>query len=198
LQARLLLNRVRYTGAPSRSLYDLLVQRAPNARQRYYVNVGRREVVESLGRCRSRFWLAKCAPVSTPIGARLDLEGEISRLNYTDGNIAPPSAPACSTACSTTSRFYVLAGYRRDDTRFQSPLYYTPQNFNTLAALADSHHQHGPVAAGLSPRIRCDKRRDDNRPARTLFGYYDYNVSDLVTLFINGGIVDAPRSSLVN
>jgi hypothetical protein len=81
LQARLLLNRITYGGAPSRTLYDVLLQRAPDSRRRYYVNVGRREIVESLGALQNRILAREIrAGFTHPLATRFDLEGEVSRL----------------------------------------------------------------------------------------------------------------------
>jgi hypothetical protein len=157
--------------------------------------VGRREVVESLGALQNKILAREVrAGFQHPIGARLDLEGEISRLDYTDGNDRTAfGASLFYRVLNNQPVLRVGLGYRRDDTRFQSPLYYTPQNFNTLAALADLTISTGRSRAGLSAAYPLsDNGGDDNRPARTLFGYYDYTLSDLVTVFINGGIVDAP------
>jgi len=197
IQARLLLNRVRYTGAPSRNLYDLLLQKAPNSRQRYYVNLGRREVAESLGALQDRIMAREIrAGFTHPLGARLDLEGEVSRLNYTDGNNRTTfGANLMYRVLTNTPVFRVGVGYRNDDSRFESPLYYTPQGFNAFSLLADLSGDTGRMRYGLSagyPLSQSSGNGGENRPARTLFGYLDYDASELVTLFINGGIVDAP------
>jgi hypothetical protein len=127
---------------------------------------------------------------------RFRLEGEVSRLNYTDGNRA--HCVRCQPDVSSTHTQPVLRvglGYRRDDTRFRSPLYYTPQDFNALSVLADYAYNRGRLRYGLTAGYPISGRGDDadNRPAKTLFGYVDYEASDIVTLFLNGGVVDAPN-----
>jgi tetratricopeptide (TPR) repeat protein len=56
LQARLLLNRITYGGAPSRTLYDVLLQKSPDPRRRYYVSVGRRELSSRWVQCKTASW----------------------------------------------------------------------------------------------------------------------------------------------
>jgi hypothetical protein len=76
-------------------------------------------------------------------------------------------------------------GYRRDDTRFTSPLYYTPQDFNALSFWPTTLTIVAVCATGLTAGYPISGRGDDgdNRPAKTLFGYVDYEASDIVTLF---------------
>jgi hypothetical protein len=97
---------------------------------------------------------------------------------------------------NTSSVFRVGSGYRYDDTRIESPLYYTPQNFNVLSVLADYQVTQRRLNYGVSASypLSNDTGEDGiNRPARTLFGFLNYDLNELIRLYLNGGVVDAPN-----
>jgi tetratricopeptide (TPR) repeat protein len=197
-QARLLLNRINYTNAPDRNLYDFQLSRSPRQRVRYFAGIARREIVESLGAVQGRITARDLnAGLTYPVASRLDLEAAISRLNYSDGNDRTTLTGALLYRILTDGPvFRVGLGYRQDDTGFISPLYYSPQDFRSFSALADYTYDRGPLRFGLSgayPLSGRDSIGGINRPARTLFGYANYDVSRLLELFINGGVVDAPE-----
>jgi hypothetical protein len=100
---------------------------------------------------------------------RFDLEGEVSRLNYTDGNKRTAfGANLMYRVLTTQPVLRVGLSYRRDDTSFESPLYYTPQDFNALSVLADYAFNRGRLRYGLTAAYPITGRGDDgnNRPAK--------------------------------
>lgn len=197
-QIRLLLNKVNYGAAPSRNLFDVLVQQNPDPRRRYFLNVGKREIIESLGAVQQGITANEYrAGFNYPIARRLDASVAFSRFNYSDNNDRNTLDVALMARLFSTapSTFRVGLGYRRDDTRFISPLYYTPQNYNSLSALADYTVRRRGLDFGISaayPLTGDQGAGGINRPARTLFGFVTYDVNDAFQLFLNGGIVDAP------
>jgi hypothetical protein len=61
--------------------------------------------------------------------------------------------------------------------------------------LADYVVTNGPVRYGIfaqHPLTDTTGRNRNNRPADTLFGYANYDINDLLQVFVNGGIVRTP------
>jgi len=200
IQARLLLNRVRYSAAPSRNLYDFQLQKFPGERRRFYAGIGRREINESLASLTSGITArAITAGFELPLGQRFDWRAEVERLNYSDGNSRTNLSAALLYRLRRQSpTLRVGLGYSNQDTEFETVpfLYYTPQNYNSFALLADYIVERDRIRYGISAAHPLTERTGNagtNRPADTLFGYLDYDASDLLTLFVNGGIVRAPN-----
>ena len=198
LQARLLINRVTYSDAPSRTLFDLLLQRQPNSRERVFFNVGRREIVESLGAVQRGITANEYrAGIDRPLGSRVDASLAASILRYSDSNRRTTADAALYYRLAATDpTFRIGLGYRFDNTRFVSPFYYSPQSYNALTALADYTVNRDRYNYGLSLGVPLTGRGgNNNRAASTLFGFANYDISEAVQLFVNGGIV---RSSDFN
>lgn len=207
VQARLLLNRVNYSSAPSRNPYELLVQRAPNPRERYYAVAARREVLESLGAVRRGITAQEIGVgLERPVSERVDFAINFAHLKYTDDNTRDSFGTSLMYRLkSGTPTFRVGLGYSRDDTKFISPLYYTPQSFNVLSALADYTYNRDRLRYGLSLGVPLTNRNGsggvyNNRAADTLFGHVNYDLTDLLELYLQGGIVRASnfRSNDIN
>gem|GEM_PF-4225990 len=197
-QARLLVNRVRYNGAPSRNLYDLLVQRAPNTRDRVYLNVAKHEIIESLGAVTRGITATQYgAGIDHPLAERIDLTASLAHLKYSDDNTRNTLGASLLYRLQANAPTLRLGlGYSHDDTKFISPLYYTPQNFNVIAALADYVYSRDRLRLGVFASVPLTNRSGsggvyNNRAADTLFGYLNYDLSDLIELYLQGGIVHA-------
>lgn len=209
LEARLLLSGVHYDNTDesgTRFLYDLFLQRVKkDGRQRVYLNIAQREVIESFGAVnfdiRARNYGIGFAQ---PLG-RFDLEGSAARLNYSDSNkrniLTAALLYRVSDDINRRGVFRVGVGQRYDSTRFQpaifrnEPLYYAPDGFSATSILADYQLNNGRLRTGLFaayPLTNSTGRNNVNRPAKTLFGYANYQLTDLIELFANGGIVRSP------
>ncbi len=198
LQARLLVNRVNYSNAPSRSLFDLLLQRSVSPRQRYFVNLARREIVESLGAVQGRILARELrAGADYPLGRRFDLELAASLLDYSDGNNRTTlNAAVLYRLRATNPVLRIGLSAETDDTRFETPLYYTPQGQRSLRLVADYTFGGARLNYGLSAgvplyRTEDDEGADNRGGARTLFGFINYDINEAIQLFLNGGFVDA-------
>jgi tetratricopeptide (TPR) repeat protein len=197
IQARLIVSRVRYSAAPDKSLFDLLLQRTQGSRDRVFFNVRELDIIESLGAVQSgikaRQWRVG---YEHPLGDRVDLDLEGRYYQFNDSNRRNTLLAAIYYRLRPQSpTLRVGLQGRIDDTRFTSPLYYTPQNLRSVDLVADYTIDSGRFRAGLSTGIPLAGRSDaagggDNRrDSKTLFGYMNYDLSELIELFINGGIV---------
>lgn len=198
LQTRLMLHHINYNSAPSRNLYSLLLQKSIKSRGRIYASIGRREIFESLaainGRILTRDYLAG---VDYPVAPRWDASAEILYADLTDSNTRTTARAALMYRLITGDpALRVGLGVRHEDSKFFSPLYYTPDNFNTLAALADYQLTNGRLRYGLFGSLPLTNRSStggNGRPAKTLFGFANYDLSELLEVYLNGGIVRAPN-----
>jgi hypothetical protein len=201
VSARLLLHRVQYGVAPDRTLWDLLLQRSQGARTRYYVGYARREIVESLGALNAGITAQELrAGVEYPLAQRIDLDLEAVYYRYSDGNRRFRLRPSVYYRLQPDApSLRVGLGWTRDNTRFLSPAgtpYYTPQDYSSFALLADYVKTQGRTRYGLFasyPLTSGTGPAGVNRPANTLFGFLQRDVSDLVQLFVEGGIVRGPN-----
>ena len=83
-------------------------------------------------------------------------------------------------------------GYTYDDSRRTSNIYYAPQSYNALTALADYTHDIGRTRFGLNASVPLTGNTGTggiNRPADTLFGFIAHDLSPSLEIFANGGIV---------
>jgi hypothetical protein len=202
LSARLVLTRLKYGGnAPDKNLYDLSLgsrQRFAGQRFRYFLGASRLDIFESAGAVlRGITANQQRAGVDFPLARKLDLELRYAHYNYSDDNKRNTiGASLLYRLKATTPSLRVGLGYVRDNTDFFSPLYYTPQDYNAVSILADYVVDRGPLRYGLfaaHPLTDETGANGRNRPADTLFGYANRDVSDLVSVFINGGIVRSPN-----
>ena len=138
-----------------------------------------------------------------PIAKRFDLAVELIRHSYSDGNNRTSVSPSVyyrvidgQPAGRPTLRIGI--GYQYDNSSQFSPFYYTPQDYNSFALLADFVKDQGRLRYGL---YAAHPLRDStgggvggpNRPSDTLFGFANYDLNDWLELFINGGIVRGPN-----
>lgn len=201
VQARLILTRLKYQGAPNRTLYDLLLNNVRGPRQRYYAGVARRDIFESDAAVAQGITATLfTAGFAYPLARKLDLEAEIVRYNYSDNNTRTSIQPRLYYRLRPTSpSLRVGLSYLSDDTRElrNGPpfLYYTPQNYRATSILADYVVDQGRTRYGLFGAHPLTNSTGDggiNRPADTLFGFLNQDVSDALELFIQGGIVRSP------
>jgi tetratricopeptide (TPR) repeat protein len=198
LQARLLLSKVNYTGAPDKNLYDLNLQRSYGARKRIYVTIAKRDIVESIEAVQAGI-TAQTYQIGGeyPVGQHIDLDLDITHYRYSDDNSRTSISPSIYYRFKATNPSFRLGlGYRRDNTRETGRPYYTPQDYSSIVALADYVKDEGTWQYGLfasHPLTSSTGTGGVNRPANTLFGFVTYELSDLVDLFLNGGVVRGPN-----
>jgi tetratricopeptide (TPR) repeat protein len=200
ISARLMLHRVNYFVAPDRTLYDLLFEKRSSERKRYYINFARNEIIESLGATNAGITAKNVrAGVEWPLGRHFDAELAGRYYRYSDGNTRYTLSPALYYRLRPTSpTLRVGLGYTRDNTRFLAPagaFYYTPQDYSTFAILADYVKTQGRTRYGLfaaHPLSDNTGIGGINRPADTLFGFFNYDLSDALQLFVEGGVVRGP------
>lgn len=199
LSARLVLTRLKYGGnAPDKNLYDLSLGRTQGPRFRYFLGASRLDIFESAGAVlRGITADQQRAGVDFPLARKLDLELRYAHYNYSDSNNRNTLGASLFYRLKPgTPSLRVGLGYVRDNTDFFSPLYYTPQDYNAVSVLADYVVDRGPLRYGLfaqHPLTNATGNNGRNRPADTLFGYGSYDLSDLVQVFVNGGIVRSPN-----
>lgn len=201
ISARLMLQRVSYGTAPNRNLFDLALEKAKGERKRFWANLGRDEIIESLGATNAGITRQVYrAGVEWPLGDHFDLDLEGRYFRYSDGNRRTTWRPSIYYRLRPTSpslRFGL--GYVSDNTRFLSPIptpYYTPQDYKTFVALADYVKTVGRTRYGVflaHPLSENTGIGGVNRPADTLFGFLNYDVNEALQLFVNGGIVRGPN-----
>ena len=201
ISARLILQRVDYGNAPDRNLFDLMLEKARGDRKRFWANVGRDEVIESLGATNAGITRQVYrAGVEWPLAAHIDAALEGRYFRYSDGNNRTTLRPSIYyrlKANSPSLRFGI--GYVRDNTKFLPPpatFYYAPQDYNTFVALADYVKTIGRTRYGVflaHPLSNSTGVGGINRPADTLFGFLSHDLSDVLQLYVNGGIVRGPN-----
>jgi tetratricopeptide (TPR) repeat protein len=198
LQARLLLSRVNYSGAPDKNLYDLNLQRSYGARKRIYVTLAKRDVIESIEAVQAGI-TAQTYQIGGeyPLGNHVDLDLDITHYRYSDNNNRTTIAPSIYYRFKATNPSFRLGlGYRRDNSRETGRPYYTPQDYSAFVALADYVKDTGRWQYGVfgsHPLTSSTGADGNNRPADTLFGFVTYELTDLVDLFLNGGVVRSPN-----
>ncbi len=200
VQARLLLSRVQYAIAPDRTLYDLMIEKSSGFRKRYYMNLARREIIESLGATNAGITArVLTAGIEWPLASHFDASLEGRHYKYSDGNNRTTLSPALYYRLRPTNpSLRIGIGYTRDDTRFLAPpatFYYTPQQYKTFAVLADYVKTQGRTRYGIfasHPLSDSAGLGGINRPSDTLFGFVQHDLTDLIRLFIEGGIVRGP------
>lgn len=205
IQARLLLSRVSYSNAPSKSLYDLLVERRFAPRKRLYANIRKLDIIESIGAIDDGITDRQIRVGGEyPIAKRFDLAVELIRHAYSDGNSRTTISPSLyyrvvdgQALGKPTLR--VGVGYTNDKSREFSPLYYTPEDYSSFALLADLVKEQGRFRYGISAAHPLSDNAGGggvggpNRPSDTLFGFANYDVNEWIELFVNGGIVRGPN-----
>lgn len=205
VQARLVLSRLRYDGAPRRTLYDFLLNNVRGPRERYYAGVTRRDIFESDAAVAAGITATLYrAGFAYPLGRKFDLETQLTRYRYSDSNTRTQIQPSLLYRFRPTNpSLRVGLTYMWDDTRNFTPFYYSPQNFSAASILADYVVDQGSTRYGITGTYALSNSAGDNglnRPADTLFGYLQQDLSDNFELFASGGIVRAPtfRSNLIS
>ena len=200
VQARLILTRLRYDGAPNRTLYDLLLSNTRGPRQRYFAGIARRDIFESDAAVAAGITATLYrAGFTQPLGNKFDLEAQVTGYRYSDSNSRITLQPSIYYRFKPTNpSLRVGVGYVYDNTKEQRNgppfLYYTPQGFNSASLLADYIVDQGPTRYGVSGSYALTGETGNNglnRPADTLFGFLQQDLSDSLELFAEGGIVRA-------
>ena len=187
-------SRLKYDGAPERFLYDVSLLNTGGPRRRTFAGIGRRAVYESAqavvqGITATTYRVGFTAPLAP----RIDLEGQAVYYDYSDDNSRISLLPSIYYRFRATNpSLRVGLGYSYDDSRKPSNIYYAPQNFNALTALADYTRDIGRTRYGFNgsvPLTGDTGAGGVNRPADTLFGFIAHDLSPSLEVFANGGIV---------
>jgi tetratricopeptide (TPR) repeat protein len=198
VQARLILSKLRYDGAPRRSLYDLLLNKVRGPRERYFLGVTKRDIFESDPAVAQGITATLYrAGFTYPLSRRFDLEGQITRYRYSDSNNRTTIQPSLFYRLRPTNpSLRVGLGYMYDDSDELRTIYYSPQSFNATSILADYVVDvGGSTRYGISGAYALTNSTGDdglNRPADTLFGFLQQDLGDNLELFAQGGIVRSP------
>ena len=209
VQAQLILTRLKYDGAPNRTLYDLLLNNVRGPRERYYLGVAKRDIFESDAAVAQGITATLYrAGFTYPLGEKFDFEGQLTRYRYSDANTRTTIRPSIFYRFRPTNpTLRVGLAYSYDNTREQRNgppfLYYTPQGYKATSILADYLVDQGNTRYGLSaayPLTGSTGTNGTNRPAKTLFGFVNYDLNEAIELFAQGGIVRTPeyRSNQIN
>jgi tetratricopeptide (TPR) repeat protein len=208
--ANLAVSRLKYEGGPSHTLFDGNLLMTKGQRERYYAGIARRDVFESNAAVVAGITATTYrAGFARPIAPRLDLEGVATYYRYSDSNSRITLSPSLLYRFNTNNpSLRVGLGYTYDDTKENRPipggtLYYTPQRYSAASLLADYVVDSGPTRYGLYGALALTSSTGEdgvNRPADTLFGNFEHDLSSRFSVFANGGIVRSPdyRSNQVN
>ena len=210
LATNLTVSRLRYDGAPNRTLFDAnaLLTRGP--RERYFAGVARRDIFESDAAVAAGITATIYrAGFAYPLARQVDLEGTATYYRYSDDNNRISLLPALYYRFAPTNpSLRVGVGYSYDNTDELRPipggtLYYTPRRYSAAAILADYVVDQGPTRYGIFGAYSLTSSTGDgdiNRPADTLFGNIEHDVNDTFSIFANGGLVRSPdyRSEQIN
>jgi hypothetical protein len=181
-----------------------LVQRRYNARKRWYANIRKLDVIESIGAVDDGITNRQIRVGGEyPIARRFDLAVELIRHSYSDGNSRTSISPSLYYRVIDGQPkgkpvLRVGLGYQYDNSSFFTPLYYSPQDYKSFAILADYVQEQGRLRYGIYASHPLSDATGGgsggpNRPSDTLFGFVNYDVNELIELFINGGIVRGPN-----
>jgi len=201
--AQAIISRLKYTGVPQKTLYNVLLGRDFTPRTRFSLDFARRDIFESdLAVGRNIYADTSEAFVALPVGSRLDLETRATYYNYSDGNSRVTASPSLFFRFAPTNpTLRIGVGYTYDNTRAtrNAPfVYYTPQNFNAASVLADYVVTQSATRYGFNasyPLTTTTGGHGLNRPAATAFGFLERDLSRSIDVFFNGGIVRVPNGS---
>ncbi|BCM89595.1 beta-barrel assembly-enhancing protease [Abditibacteriota bacterium] len=200
--AQLIVSRLKYSGAPEKTLYNLSFNREFNPRKRFNLSFSRRDIFESDLAVGSGITANIINLNGTiPLGKRLDFDGQATYYRYSDSNSRITLSPSLMFRFSPTNpSLRVGVGYIYDNTdqpRNAPFVYYTPQDFNAAAILADYIVTTGKTRYGISgavPLTGSTGTNGINRPADTLFGFFERDLGSNLDFNIRGGIVRVPDS----
>jgi hypothetical protein len=217
-EGRWFVSRVNYDTAPDRTLYDLRFSYVlvPN-RHLYSVTVAQRDSIlqsaqaeffgpESFYTVVSRLLIDEVGvAMQYPLRLRWDLGASFSRYDYSDGNERDTFKANLMYRLRPKGReqmpvFRIGLGYISDDTERFAPIYYSPQSIQSLSVLADYVMIRRGLQFGLFAGypIWDDSGIGfaEHEPAKTLFGFVRYDLSDRYQVYLNGGTIDSPGFDL--
>jgi tetratricopeptide (TPR) repeat protein len=131
VQTSLILSRLKYDGAPNRTLWNLNFNRPAGPRRRFYGQFARQDVFESnaavvAGITADIYRLG----FTQPLGDHFDLEGQGTYFRYSDDNRRIQLIPSLYYRFRPTNpSLRVGLGYMYDDTDELRAIYYTPQTY---------------------------------------------------------------------
>jgi tetratricopeptide (TPR) repeat protein len=197
VQARLVLTKLRYDGAPRKTLYDLLLNNVRGPRERYYFGAVKRDIFESdaavVQGITAQIYRAGFA---YPLARHVDVEGLLTRYRYSDSNSRTSVQPSIYYRLKPGAPSLRLGvGYFYDNSSDVRTIYYSPRDFNATSLLADYVVNEGSTRYGIYGSYALTNSTGDdnlNRPADTLFGFLQQDLSDNVELFAEGGLVRTP------
>jgi hypothetical protein len=217
-EGRLFASRVTYDTAPNRTLWDLKFMYVPEPnREVYSVTYARRDSIlqsaqseffgpESFYTVLSRLLIDEIGVgIQHPLGKHWDLTASYSTFDYSDGNGRDTAKASIHYRLKPKPPrqmpvFRVGVGYAYDNTDNFAPLYYSPQNIQSVSLLADYVTiQHG-FQMGLFAGYPIARDRGTgfakHDPAKTLFGFVKYDLNEHLQLYLNGGAIDSPGFDL--
>ncbi len=200
--AQLIVSRLKYSGVSEKTLYNLSLNRDFSPRKHFNLSLSRRDIFESDLAVGSGITANIVNLTGTiPLGKRLDFDGTATYYRYSDSNSRVTLSPSLMFRFSPTNpSLRVGVGYiydNTDQTRNAPFVYYTPQDFNAAAILADYIVTTGKTRYGISgavPLTGSTGTNGINRPADTLFGFFERDLGNNLDFNIRGGIVRVPDS----
>ena len=201
--AQLIVSRLKYSGVSEKTLFNLSIGRDFTPRKRFNLTVARRDIFESdLAVGQGITATTVNLTGSIPLGKKFDLDTTATYYDYSDNNNRVTLSPALMFRFRPSNpTLRVGLGYIYDNTdeaRNAPFVYYTPQNFNAAVILADYIVTTGKTRYGLSgavPLTGSTGQNNINRPADTLFGFFERSIGDHLDFNVRGGIVRVPNGA---
>jgi hypothetical protein len=196
-QASLAVSRVKYSGFEGHTLFDLNLVRPLGPRKSYSLGVARNDIFESNAAVAAGITATSyLAGFTYPLASHWDLQGQATYYRYSDDNSRVTLAPQVYYRFRPTNpSLRVGLGYTYDNTDNARTAYYTPQNFDATSLLADYVVDAGLTRYGIfgaKSLTGATGAGNINRPADTLFGFFQRDLNNSLGLFASGGIVSAP------
>jgi hypothetical protein len=96
--------------------------------------------------------------------------------------------------------FRVGLSHTYDSTRQFAAFYYSPQNVQVISAVAEYVNLTKKLKFGIFGTYPLIKDRGTgfakHDPARTLFGFLNYQTNDQIELYLKGGFISSPGFDL--
>jgi len=197
IQSRLVLSELHYTGASHLGLFDFSLNDPKGSRQNVYFEAAKRDVFESDAAVAAGITAtAYDAGFTYPLADHIDAAAQATLYHYSDDNNREQLQPSVYYRFKPSDpSLRVGLGYLYDNTSQLRTIYYTPQHFGATSLLADYVVAQGLTQYGLyGAKSLTDSTGPTgiNRPADTLFGFVQRDLSEELQVFAQGGIVRSP------
>ena len=155
IQAVAALSRLKYDGVSEKFLYDLSLINSTVERRRYFLGTGRRDVYESAQAVAQGITATTYrGGFGVPVGRKIDFELQGVYYDYSDNNSRYSILPSLYYRFSPTNpSLRVGLGYAYDDSRQIRNIYYSPQRFSVVSALADYTNTRGKTRYGFNASV---------------------------------------------